>query len=187
MIRLFPILAVLNLTALLVTFVIGMLSKFVDHNLYIDHFSWGLFTAIGTLAIHCIIFIYFLGTGRWVKEVSLAYELPDEGFYKPTRELKRKSFPPALFAMLIVIAASAAGQGVQMRVWSWLVHFSLAIITLLINIWAYFVEYRCVSANVKVIDSVLVEVDRIRAERGLVSNAEALRQEKEAQQNMRVQ
>jgi phosphoglycerol transferase MdoB-like AlkP superfamily enzyme len=178
MARLFTVLAALNLLALLASFVLGMLSKFLDHGqFFIPHFTLGLFTAIGTLLVHCIIFTYFLGTGRWVKEVSIAYNLPDEPFYKPTRELKRASFPPALTAMLITITASAAGAGAQLQMWPWWIHFSLAIITLAVNVWAYQVEFRCVRVNAQVMEAVLIEVDRIRAEQGLVSNAEALRQE----------
>jgi hypothetical protein len=178
MARLFTVLASLNLLALLASFTLGMLSKFLDHDqFFIPHFTLGLFTAIGTLLVHCIIFTYFLGTGRWVKEVAIAYSLPDEGFYKPTRELKRASFPPALGAMLITIAASAAGAGVQLQMWRWEIHFGLALITLAVNIWAYRVEFRCVRDNAQVMEAVLVEVDRIRAERGLLPNAEALRQE----------
>ena len=106
MTQLFLILASLNTLALLATFLFGLLSRFVDHDLYVTHFALGLFTAIGTLLVHCIIFTYFLGTGRWVKEVSLAYRLPDAPFYKRTRELKRSSFPPALTAMLVTIGTA---------------------------------------------------------------------------------
>jgi hypothetical protein len=49
-----------------------------------------------------------------------------------------------------------------------------------INVWAFFVEYRAVAINRRVIDDVMREVDRIRAERGLPTNEEALRQEQEA-------
>jgi hypothetical protein len=58
------------------------------------------------------------------------------------------------------------------------VHALLAIVTLAVNLWAFHVEYRDVSANAQVLDAVLAEVDRIRAERGLPSNAEALHQER---------
>src|SRR5258708_27603731 len=61
-----------------------------------------------TWFVHCLIFTYFLGTGRWVKEVKLAYNLPDQPLAKLTRELKRRGFPPALFAMLAAIATGAA-------------------------------------------------------------------------------
>jgi hypothetical protein len=146
-------------------------------SLYEIHFYFGLFSAVTTLLVHCIIFTYFLGTGRWVKEVGLAYSLPDDPWPKLTRELKRATFPAALFAMLITIATAAAGTANQLKVWPWWVHGGLALLTLAINGWAFLVEYRNVNTNAGVIEAVLSEVDRIRAERGLPSNAEALHQD----------
>ncbi|MFO0866493.1 MAG: hypothetical protein U0744_17915 [Gemmataceae bacterium] len=148
-----------------------------DDNLFIIHFWLGLGTALAVLLVHCIIFTYFLGTGRWVKEVSIAYRLPDDPFYKETRTLKRKTFPPALFSMLIAIATSAAGAGVMLQGWHWGMHATGAVLTILINVWAFDVEYRAVSRNAVVMDLVLDEVDRRRAEQGMESNAEALAQE----------
>jgi hypothetical protein len=183
MTRIFLTLASVNGLGLLAAFLLGLLSMFregVKHPedpTYQIHFLLGLFTAIGTLLVHCIIFTYFLGTGRWVKEVTLAYSLPDEPWHKLTRELKRSTFPWALYAMLITIATAAAGTGVQLRVWPWYIHGSLAIITLIVNGWAFSMEYRNIRMNAGVIEAVLRETDRIRAEQGLLSNAEALHQD----------
>jgi hypothetical protein len=176
MARLFRILAVLNVLALLATFAAGAASRWWDHDLYLLHFTLGLFTAIGTLLVHCLIFTYFLGTGRWVKEVGLAYRLPDGDLPRRTRELKRTTFPPALFAMLIAIVTAAAGAGAQLREWPWYVHGGLAVATLAVNLWAFRVELRHLADNVRVLGAVMGEVERIRAERGLPRSAEALRQ-----------
>lgn len=181
--RIFTTLALADGLALLASFVLGLVSKLSDglHHpesaVYLSHFSLGLLTVVVTLFVHCMIFTYFLGTGRWVKEVGLAYGLPDAPLPRRTRELKRKTFPPALFAMLFAIATAAAGAGAQRQEWPWQVHLSLAIATLLINLWAFLVEYRNVSINATVIEDVLREVDRMRAARGLPTNAEALGQE----------
>jgi hypothetical protein len=191
MTRIFTSLAILNTAALLATYFMGVVSKLRDGVLhpeeptYLIHFVLGLFTAVGTLLVHCLIFTYFLGTGRWVKEVTLAYGLPDEPWHKETRELKRKVFPPALFAMLITIAAAAAGAGAQLQEWPWTVHATLATAALLINLWAFRAEYRYLAANVVVLDGLLAEVDRVRAARGLPSNAEALRTEEQAGRTQR--
>jgi hypothetical protein len=175
-------LSVLNLLALAAAFGVGLLS-WVSHAMdrsddptFPLHFYLGLGTVLSTLALHCLIFIYFLGTGRWVKEVALAYRLPDAPLPKLTRDLKRRTFPVALFAMLVPIAAAAAGAAAQRKEWPWQVHLTLACATLLINLCAFIVERRNVQINACVLDDVLREVDRIRAERGLPSNAEALRQ-----------
>jgi hypothetical protein len=183
MARVFPVMAALLLLAILASLGVGFLSFSLPRDgetraqVFIVHFFIGLFTAIGILGVHCIIFIYFLGTGRWVKEVTLAYQMPDEPHHKQTRELKRKVFPPALYAMLIGIAAAAAGAGAQTQVWPWYVHMTLAIAALLINVWAFRIEYDCVTTNGGVLRAVLDEVDRIRLARGLSANAEALEED----------
>jgi hypothetical protein len=79
--------------------------------------------------------------------------------------------------MLIPIAATASGLGLQMREWPGWLHLVLAIASLVVNLWAFRIEYRNLRTNAGVIQEVLHEVDRIRAEHGLPSNAETLQQE----------
>jgi hypothetical protein len=180
MTRIFTTLAVLNSLGLLASFAVGVLSKLRDAVHHPDdptygvHFFLGLTTVFVTLLVHGLIFTYFLGTGRWVKEVGLAYGLPDQELPRLTRELKRGTFPPALFAMLITIATAAAGAGAHVGAWHWSLHATTATLTLLINGWAFTVEYRALRANAVALEDVMRAVDRIRAERGLASNAEAL-------------
>src|SRR6516225_859744 len=134
--RIFPVLAAVDGLALLVTFAVGLLKGFrPEAAAALDpllHFKLGLFSVLFNLGLHSLVFIYFLGTGRWVKEVALAYDIPDDPLPKLTRELKRRTFPPALFAMLVPIAAAAAGTGAQLQEWPWAVHASLAVAGLLV-------------------------------------------------------
>ncbi len=178
--RIFLNLALVDTLALAACFVVKAIVKlggYPDESAYLIHFHLGLYTAIGNLGVHCLIFIYFLGTGRWVKEVALAYDLPDVPLPRLTRDLKRRTFPPALLAMLVPIAAAASGMGARMKEWPLGIHVTLAVASLAVNLWAFRVEYRNVGINAGVIDEVLRQVDRIRAERGLPSNAEALQQD----------
>ena len=182
MARTFRFLAAFLTLAILATISAGFWSFFTpgplgNKDAFSVHFIVGLLTALAVLAVHCLIFIYFLGTGRWVKEVAIAYKIPDEPWPKLTRELKRATFPPALFSMLIAIAAAAAGTGAQLQAWPWYVHMALGILTLAINLWAFRIELRAVTTNAAVINAVLDEVDRIRAASGLNSNSEALEEE----------
>ena len=184
MTRILARLGVANLAFLLAALGLGLLSQ-ARHGLerpdadstYLVHFCAGLFAVIFNLALHCLVFIYLLGTGRWVKEVALAYQLPDAPLPKETRELKRQTFPPALLAMLVPIAAAAAGMGRQWREWHWTVHLTLAVLSVLVNVWALRLEYRNVARNAGVIDEVMREVERIRSARGLPTNEEAWRQQ----------
>jgi predicted ferric reductase len=172
--RILARLAAFNFLVLLLTFAVGWLSRWrggltnADDPTYPIHFYLALLAVLLTLGVHCLIFIYFLGTGRWVKEVAIAYRMPDAPLPRLTRDLKRRTFPLALLAMLTVIATAAAGAAAQRQEWHWSIHATLATLTL---------EYRNVSINAGVIDEVMREVDRIRAEHGLPSNAEAMERE----------
>jgi len=173
----FRTLAIFLTLAILATIALGFWSFFTpgaDKDEFVAHFVIGLTTVLGILLVHCLIFIYFLGTGRWVKEVTLAYKMPDEPWHKLTRELKRATFPPALFSMLFGIAAAAAGAGSQLQAWPWYVHMGLGLATLLVNLWAFRIELNAVTLNADIIVQVMKEVERIRAANGLNSNDEAL-------------
>jgi len=184
MTRIFPILAALDALLLSISFALGVVSKLRDgvHNpsdqTFWYHFLFSLSAAILTLLVHCLIFTYFLGTGRWVKEVKIAYKLPDEPLPKLTRDLKRRVFPPALFAMLAAAFTGAAGAAAQVEFSRWELHAALATLTLLVNFWAFWIEYDCLRINVRVLRDVMIEVERKRAARGLPSNAEALQEER---------
>lgn len=183
--RILARLAALNFFVLLLAFAVGWLSRgrgsliSPDDPTYLIHFYLGLLAVLVTLGVHCLIFIYFLGTGRWVKEVALAYRLPDAPLPRLTRDLKRRTFPLALTAMLVSIATAAAGAAAQRQEWDWKIHAGLAITALLVNLLAFVLEYRNVSINAGIIDAVMREVDRIRAEHGLPTNAEAIEREQE--------
>jgi len=125
------------------------------------HFLCGLAVAVLTLFVHCLVFTYFLGTGRWVKEVAYAYGLPDQPWPKRTRELKRQAFPPALLAMLLTIVLVASGAAAQVGAWPWWIHLGLAGAAVLANFFAWTVEYRAISENIVVLDRVMAEVQRL--------------------------
>src|SRR5438309_10307893 len=106
MIRIFTVFAVVDTLLLFASYGLGFASKFsagvkTEHSTFWLHFLLGLSAAMFTLLVHCLIFTYFLGTGRWVKEVQLAYDLPDAPLPRLTRDLSRTVFPPRLSAMLI--------------------------------------------------------------------------------------
>jgi len=187
MTRILARLFAINAGALLAAFVAGVVlwlrGGLTDRNdavSYPLHLYLGLFAILFNLGVHCLVFIYFLGTGRWVKEVALAYALPDAPLPRQTRELKRATFPPALLAMLVPIGTAAAGmaQLQQYGTWAGILHACLALATLAVNVWAFRIEYRNVAINAGIIDRVMQDVDRIRAEHGLPTNAEAWERER---------
>jgi hypothetical protein len=181
MTRIFRIIASLNALLLLVSFGSGIVSWLQRGNerdapVYIVHFVLGLTTALTTLFVHCLVLTYFLGTGRWLKEVCLAYGMPDEGAPRQTRDIKRRNTPRILLAMTVTVAAAAAGMAAQQRAWPGWIHLLLAVFTIAVNVYVFVVEYGNVRLNGRLLDTVVAEVERIRAERGLPSSEEALRE-----------
>jgi hypothetical protein len=79
--------------------------------------------------------------------------------------------------MLVTIATAAAGAGAQLKEWPWPVHATVATLALLVNLWAFRIEHRHVSRNTILLDEVMVQVDRICAERGLPSNTQRLQEQ----------
>ena len=94
---------------------------------------------------------------------------PTHRMARADRELKRLVFPAALAAMLVTIATAAGGAGTRMQPRPWEVHFALAIAALVINLWAFRLEYRTVTENAGVLEAVLGQVDRIRAGEGVAA------------------
>lgn len=68
----------------------------------------GVLTALVVVLVNSMGVTYFIGTGRWCREVVEAYEL-DGSFVERSRRLKRSAFPYALIGMLGVVAIVALG------------------------------------------------------------------------------
>jgi hypothetical protein len=183
MTRIFTTLATLNIVVLLAAFGSGVWSSLQDGvaqrdtSTYVVHFVLGLVAVLANLMVHCLIITYFLGTGRLIKEVTLAYNLPDERWARPTRDLKRRNTPKAILAMVLSIAVAAAGEGAGHAGWPWGIHLALAGIVLAVNAWVFRVEYGNIALNGRILDEVVGEVERIRAAHGLLSSEDELQQD----------
>jgi len=68
----------------------------------------GVLAALMVVLVNSLAVTYFIGTGRWVREVVEAYGL-DAALVERSRRLKRGGFPLALAGMLAVVAIVALG------------------------------------------------------------------------------
>ena len=62
----------------------------------------GVLTALVVVLVNSMAVTYFIGTGRWCREVVETYGL-DAGFVGRSRLLKRRAFPLSLVGMLAVV------------------------------------------------------------------------------------
>jgi hypothetical protein len=180
MTRIFPMLASLSLMLMAVALVLG----FVIGDLYADppsaatflwrgrHMLTGVAAALAVVLVECIAVTYFIGTSRWVKEVTETYRLPGADLAESAR-LKRRTFPWCVLGMLTVVAvgalgaASDPGTGRPDTESTAGVHQVAALAGLCVIAWTYFRAWLNIAANQDVIARIVAQVQQIRAERGL--------------------
>jgi hypothetical protein len=68
----------------------------------------GVLAALVVVLVNSMAVTYFIGTGRWCREVVETYAL-DAALVERSRRLKRAAFPPAVAGMLAVVGIVALG------------------------------------------------------------------------------
>ncbi|QDU61105.1 hypothetical protein Pan216_19590 [Planctomycetes bacterium Pan216] len=165
------VLGATNFLLVAITAFLGLLSQPpVDANhlgdgAFLYHLPLGIFTALFTMLVNCLVMTYFLGTNRWVRETAEAYAL-DPRFTMRSRSCRTRSMMVIVPSILLVVATIATGAGTHTKVWPLWLHWVAPAVTYLFVFYAYFVEYFAVEEHIQLTDEVMVEVDRIRAERG---------------------
>lgn len=153
MARIYTGLALWNLLFLSTAFVLGFLrGGAVEPRV---HLLAGLFSAIFCCLVHAIVFAHFIGSGKWLKRGAEAAVMPDtEHIVKRTKRFKGKTFPFALFSMLFAVATAVLGGAADQGAVSPGVHFTLAILTLAINVVATIMERSAIRENSSLITKV---------------------------------
>jgi hypothetical protein len=180
MTRIFPVLASLSIMLMAVALVLG----FAIGDLYADppaaetfvwrgrHMLTGVAAALAVVLVESIAVTYFIGTSRWVKEVTETYRLPTTELAQSAR-LKRRTFPWCVLGMLTVVAvgalgaASDPGTGRPDTAEMAGVHQLAALGGLCLIAWTYYRAWLNIAANQDVIARIVSQVQQIRAERGL--------------------
>jgi hypothetical protein len=167
--------ALANYALLAITVVLGFLvmnpaeiraAQIADDWGYHWHLPMAILTALFSLLTHCLVFTYFLGTTRWVRETVTAYAL-DERFPRESRSCRSRSFAVAIISMLMVVAAVASGGGAHTGTWPLWVHWAAPALTYGFMLFAYRIEYLALERHIALTDEVMNEVNRIRVANGM--------------------
>jgi hypothetical protein len=167
--RIFLGLAVTDGTLLLIGFLLGFpaaaLPRGAGSPWYGLHFLLGLTGTMTTLLVHSVVFTYFLGTTRWVKEVVAVYRMPEWVYAQAVRN-KRRTFPFELWGMVLVGAVAWLGAAADTRrgfgsAW----HLGMAALALGFNLGAFVAEYAGIVAQARLLLEVKERADRLREER----------------------
>ena len=137
------------------------------------HMLLGAAAAMVTVLVNSITITYFIGTSRWCKEVCETYGLSEELAEQSTR-LKRSTFPWALAGIFSVILLVGLGAAADPSGANWknsanlvMPHYAAAMLGVAIIMFAFWVQVGRISENYVVIEKILTEVSRVRAEKGL--------------------
>ena len=139
------------------------------------HILMGIGTTLLVVLVCSIAVTYFIGTGRWCREVVEAYRLAPE-ILRENQRLKRQSFPWALCGMMAVLGISALGAaadpGTGMAGTArWVTpHLFAALAGICVIGYCLYSLWICIVRNNQIINRVMREVHARRG--GLDSNVE---------------
>ena len=134
------------------------------------HIWLGIAASLITLLVNSISITYFIGTNRWCREVADAYSMPARVVRK-SQDLKRRSFLWSLSGISLILVTAGLGAAADPYATSadpaaWVPwHWMLALGGTLVILASFYAQYLLVSANHLVIEEVLADAQRIRADR----------------------
>ncbi|MCE9556968.1 MAG: hypothetical protein K8T91_26775 [Planctomycetes bacterium] len=136
------------------------------------HMLLGVATSLTVILVNCIAVTYFIGTGRWCREVVETYQL-EPALAAQSQRLKRRSFPWATLGIVAALSISALGAAADpgntvANAEYWVTpHMAAAFGGFLLIAVAFFIQWANISENHGVIDEIVARVEAVRRQRGL--------------------
>ena len=121
------------------------------------HVLWGLFTTTLLVLLQCLVFGFFIGSGKSMKRVVQENDLSSDWIQR-TKDYKNKCYPPLMLAIVLATAAAVVGGGVSTQSLPLWVHQVLMWGALATNAWSFRVSYRVIVENVEAIHSINREI-----------------------------
>jgi hypothetical protein len=164
--QIFLVLAVVDATLLLISYGLGWFVPSGAGGLVHDlHFLVALLTVVATLMVHGIVYTYFIGTNKWVKEVARVYALP-EWVEAQSKRNKRRAMPLVTWGMLAIGATAWLGAAADtIRGFGGTWHLVAATFTLAFTFGAFALEYLAIVGQMRLLVEVKAQADRLRLER----------------------
>jgi hypothetical protein len=166
--RYFLVLAVTAGSLLAASFVLGLMATAEPrgpHDVWHGiHILFALLTTMTALAVHSIVYTYFLATGKWAKEVGRVYQLP-EWINTQAKKNKRKAFRFVMWSTTWIAVTAWLGAASDTQGTNPLWHLAIAAVMLAFNLGAFAVEYAVIVAQVRLLAEVKEQADRLRTAR----------------------
>lgn len=114
------------------------------------HVALAIPTVMFSLFSQSMVIFFFIGTGRLVKDEVARYTEEDRRrVYKALSQFKRRTSPPATFALLSSIAVFVLGGAVHTRALPSWTHLAASLAALLVHAWALVAEWRAFGDNAR--------------------------------------
>jgi len=132
----------------------------------------GVLAALMVVLVNSMAVTYFIGTGRWCREVADTYRL-DDGFDLRSRQLKRRAFPLALLGMLAVVGIVALGGAADPAsgrpgTAAWVTPHLVGALGLMgVVAWCFTAQVPGIRRQHELVEEVLAAVRAVRLARGL--------------------
>jgi len=132
----------------------------------------GILAALMVVLVNSLAVTYFIGTGRWCKEVVETYGLSPD-FVHRAKGIKRAAFPRSVIGMLAVVGIVALGGAADPSTGrpgteNWVTpHLVGAMALAALIAWCFQSQLPRIRRQQRIIEEVLDEVREIRRQRGL--------------------
>lgn len=119
------------------------------------HFVWGMGTGLFVSLIHSIVLVYFLGTGKAIKEQTEFQNWDEATYYLPSRKHMGQAVIPCVLGITgLIIAAFSGGFTLIQLLPPW-GHLAIAALGTVGQIPIWIRQYIVISANGRLMDQVV--------------------------------
>ena len=136
------------------------------------HYLLGLLVSMYTCFIHCLVLFYLIGTGKDIRDAVEDHKDLAAEYFPWTNRQKRRAFPPACFALALMVFAALMGGEVHSRLLGglsdgqlplrgialWWIHLMAVVAAVALSGYAFVVELAVVRANRDAIDRINAEL-----------------------------
>lgn len=126
------------------------------------HFKVALLTAIGTVGAHSLLILFMILTGRILREAMQARDLGPEFLVELNEFFARKAaYPAAILGAFSIVVAGVLSMAQTELGWSPSTHMIGGLLAMVINLWAFPLEFAALRENQVLVDRVAAELDRL--------------------------
>lgn len=126
----------------------GLSSPFAAKLLVTRHVGMAVPTVLFSLFSQSMVIFYFIGTGRLIKDEVAGYPEAERGrILRALSGFKRRTSPPATFALLSAIGVFVLGGAAHTRFVPAWTHLAASIAAVALHVWALVAEWRVFGEN----------------------------------------